>query len=82
MNYKKECRNCEYVMKSSCKGCGTFGENIYKNFKLRKELEIATMNKQELIERIKSVQTINGILSDFDCEKIADAIMENSGEIK
>lgn len=40
------------------------------------------MTRQELIEIIKSVQTINGILSDFDFEKIADAIMENSGEIK
>ena len=40
------------------------------------------MTKQKLLEIIKSVQTINGKLSDFDCEKIADAIMENSGEIK
>lgn len=38
------------------------------------------MTKQKLIEIIKSVQTINGKLSDFDCEKIADAIMEKSNE--
>jgi len=38
------------------------------------------MTRQELIERIKSVQTINGILSDFDCEKIADAILKEQDD--
>ena len=55
-SYKKECRNCEYVMESSCKGCRTFGKKAYENFKLRKELEIAKTieAKNKEIEQLKA----------------------------
>ncbi len=34
------------------------------------------MEKSKLIEILKSTKTINGALSDYDCEKIANAIMD------
>lgn len=41
MNYEKCCRNCEYAYLGphECKGCETFGNNKYANFKLRDEFE-------------------------------------------
>lgn len=40
MKYEKCCRNCEYayLTPQECKGCETFGDNKYGNFKLREEL--------------------------------------------
>ena len=39
MTYEKCCRNCEYsyLGPRECKGCDTFGDNKYENFKLREE---------------------------------------------
>lgn len=50
MKYEKCCRNCEYAYLSprECKGCETFGNNKWENFKLRNEL--AKIENGTLIE--------------------------------
>jgi len=37
------------------------------------------MDKERLIKVLESIRTINGPLSAFDCEKIADAILVEFG---